>query len=606
MVVSPPSPPTGLDAQFPIAIQPAASLTNLSMPQKGNFLGFSVELSVVGQILGLNSSFLAPPFLNYIANLKERIGFGPSIRVGGNTQDQSTMYDYTFPDKYGHPQMVYKWYDTVNGNPTGTPNINFAEELIYTMGNITGLLGTTWFFGLQFDQPYNDSNALVVAETIETVLGDHLISLQLGNEPDLYASHLRRPSNYSIQDYFTEFQSYLGNLEASPTPNKKIILGPSVCCDWTTDQVFEAGYLSQFGNYLNVVGLMHYPNNNCAIGGAIAPQDALDAYLTHQSALTFAQLYSGVIPEAEAAGLPLVLLETNTASCGGFPGISDAFTAPLWAIDNALMLASVNLTNMMLHIGGQSDSYNPFTPPPGNMSAYSQWTTGAIYYATLAVAEAIGSSNLSQIIDMQTSSEFRPAYAIYESGVPTRVALFNYASDDTGASDYQAVVTLAGATVPAEVYVRYLSAPSIAEKFNITWAGQTMGGVFQSDGRLQGTQVTETIECDTTNNQCLIPMRAPSFALVFLSQSALTASSPSTSSTLTFATTSLTKKVGAGNILVNPAVLATMNGEGGPGTRYLGSTGKSNASAGARQFVIPAMGSLLGLAIGCVLAAGLR
>lgn len=128
--------------------------------------------------------------------------------------------------------------------------------------------------------------------------------------------------------------------------------------------------------------------------------------------------------------------------------------------------------------------------------------------------------------------------------------------------------------------------------------------MFQSDGRLQGEQVTETIECDTTNNQCLIPMRAPSFALVFLSQQALTASSPPTSSTLTFATTSLTKA--GGNLLVNPSVLATMNGEGGPGVRYVGSTGKSNVSAAGRQFVIPALGSLLGLAIGCVLAARLR
>lgn len=185
------------------------------------------------------------------------------------------MYDYTFPDKYGRPQMVYKWYNTVNGNPTGTPNINFAEELLYTMSNITSLLGTSWyvarvlplkpahevclypklrrFFGLQFDQPYNDSNAMIVAETIESVLGDHLVSLQLGNEPDLYADHLRRPSNYSIQDYFTEYEAYLTNLASSSTPNKKIILGPSVCCDWTTDQVFDAGYLTQFANYLNVV-----------------------------------------------------------------------------------------------------------------------------------------------------------------------------------------------------------------------------------------------------------------------------------------------------------------------------------------------------------------
>lgn len=84
----------------------------------------------------------------------------------------------------------------------------------------------TRYFGLQFDQPYNDTNAMWVAETIEQVLGDHLISLQLGNEPDLYGNHGRRPSTYSIQDYFTEFQSYLGNIDANPIPNKKIILGP--------------------------------------------------------------------------------------------------------------------------------------------------------------------------------------------------------------------------------------------------------------------------------------------------------------------------------------------------------------------------------------------
>lgn len=82
------------------------------------------------------------------------------------------------------------------------------------------------YFGLQFDQPYNDSNAMWVAETIEQVLGDHLISLQLGNEPDLYGNHGRRPTTYSIQDYFTEFASYLGNIDANPIPTKKIILGP--------------------------------------------------------------------------------------------------------------------------------------------------------------------------------------------------------------------------------------------------------------------------------------------------------------------------------------------------------------------------------------------
>lgn len=54
------------------------------------------------------------------------------------------MYDNTFLDSWGKPQMVQKWYDVVNGNPTGTPNINFAEELFYTMGNITKLVDVQW------------------------------------------------------------------------------------------------------------------------------------------------------------------------------------------------------------------------------------------------------------------------------------------------------------------------------------------------------------------------------------------------------------------------------------------------------------------------------
>ena len=38
--------------------------------------------------VGTNSSFLSPIFLNYLANIRERAGQGPIVRVGGNSQDQ--------------------------------------------------------------------------------------------------------------------------------------------------------------------------------------------------------------------------------------------------------------------------------------------------------------------------------------------------------------------------------------------------------------------------------------------------------------------------------------------------------------------------------------
>lgn len=97
------------------------------------------------------------------------------------------------------------------------------------------------------------------------------------------------------------------------------------------------------------------------------------------------------------------------------------------------------------------------------------WTTGAIYYSTLVVAEAFGKSNASQIIDLNLPSEYQPGYAIYENGVPTRVALINFVTDASGASDFNGVISFNGGTVPDHVAVRYLEAPSVSEKFNIKW-----------------------------------------------------------------------------------------------------------------------------------------
>ncbi|KAJ7727068.1 hypothetical protein B0H16DRAFT_1591312, partial [Mycena metata] len=47
------------------------------------------------------------------------------------------------------------------------------------------------------------------------------------------------------------------------------------------------------------------------------------------------------------------MLETNTASCGGFLGISDSFTTVLWGLDYALQMAHSNFSGAMFHLGGR-------------------------------------------------------------------------------------------------------------------------------------------------------------------------------------------------------------------------------------------------------------
>ncbi len=238
-------------------------------------------------------------------------------------------------------------------------------------------------------------------------------------------------------------------------------------------------------------------------------------------------------------------------------------------------------------------TFQPFTPPPSNQSSEG-WTTGSVYYSTLVVAEALGSSNVSQIVDLNADNGniFAPAYAVYEKGAPTRLVLFNYVDDNTGASTYQATINMNGSSLLSNtVQVRYFSATTVAEKYDITWAGQTLGSSFASDGRLSGNVSTVPINCDTTAQTCTIPVYAPSIAVVFLTPQALTDSTPATTVTQTYSTT----VIGTGSATVDPGALSTGNGQsGGSG---LGSTSPGSSSAGERRRDIGVMGWVMGLMI---------
>ena len=83
----------------------------------------------------------------------------------------------------------------------------------------------------------------------------------------------------------------------------------------------------------------------------------------------------------------------------------------------------------------------------------------------LMVAEALGPSNASQVVDLglNFNNEFTPGYAIYENGNPTKVVLVNYMADPSGASNTVVNIMIGGGnngpnTTPTSVSVRYLAA----------------------------------------------------------------------------------------------------------------------------------------------------
>ena len=127
--------------------------------------------------------------------------------------------------------------------------------------------------------PFNDSVnwRLTIAEKSQQILGDNLLGLQAGNEPDFYAMFVplfflypsflinfesvsrngHRPSTYAAQDYANDVGNLIQAMEAhSGIPVKNMLISPSVATGpWTPEQVWDTGFLDTYNSYLSALAV---------------------------------------------------------------------------------------------------------------------------------------------------------------------------------------------------------------------------------------------------------------------------------------------------------------------------------------------------------------
>src|ERR1700722_12675668 len=156
---------------------------------------------------------------------------------------------------------------------TQTPPLLFTPEILYMMGNISALIDVYWFLGEYsravsnphsnniFDAgiPFNDTTnwRLAIAQTGQAVLGDYLLGLQTGNEPDLYAAHGHRPATYAPQDYMNELSSLIQAMnDPADAKNRNILIAPNIATGaWTPQMMIDAGFVAQFSQNLYSVAV---------------------------------------------------------------------------------------------------------------------------------------------------------------------------------------------------------------------------------------------------------------------------------------------------------------------------------------------------------------
>ena len=297
--------------------------------------------------------------------------------------------------------------------------------------------------------------------------------------------------------------------------------------------VLQSGWLDQYKQQLKYITLQHYPQDNCRGTTAFGIQH----YLVHANTVSLAQWQQPGIQLAFQAKKQVLMDEFNSVSCGGVDGISNVFGASLWTADYALQMASVGYSGAYLHVRERGITYNMFDPPAGVAGAAGAWTTNSPFYGMLPVAAALQSANGSRVVDlniknsMTDATQVHAGYAIYD-GTGNNVhslVIINFKDVQGTMSDY----AVDKAFIPASygnVTIRYLAAPSIAEKTNIAWGAQTYAGVGDANpvpATFASSVADKTVEC---SQGCTIQVPGPGLAVVFVGESGASVAN-STSST---------------------------------------------------------------------------
>ncbi|KAI1499520.1 glycoside hydrolase superfamily [Biscogniauxia marginata] len=384
--------------------------------------GYSIEP------VWLDSYTSTPLTANLMSIIANVTGKPPPIRVGGNTADQTYVYD------------------TLS---TGNDSVSVPDPLHAETFNITPNWFDTWadYFPESTDLIYtlnlavNDSAwAIAVAEAraAHAALGDKLVMFELGNEIDHFINKGWRDANWSVATYTEQFRNLTGQIlgsdwyqgiaeESRPKFQAGVIADPP----WVPDQQdeiddFSVANLTQAfasegsgidEDIVETYATHLYPQSTCDTPRWLRMR--LDLLSNHTTLWLNVSQFGPQVEAAEATGKTLVMGETNSVSCSGRSGISDTFGAALWGVDYVLMGAALGIRKLYFHLGAQSE-YSAFTPLAYEFKNESlESGIRAPWYAHYFIAKTVATLAPEQELSIAAlpganSSELS-GYAIYSS-----------------------------------------------------------------------------------------------------------------------------------------------------------------------------------------------
>jgi hypothetical protein len=307
-----------------------------------NFIGLSYETYQL-----TDPSFFSIENTGLIAQFRALTPNGV-LRLGGNTSD----IGYWKPTP-NSPRPTINVRDTGGGEPTSQLAFSITPEAIHNLRAFLDATGWTCIYGINLGTN-TPARAAEEAAVVSSTLGDKLQYFQIGNEPDLFSTHLRDKATWSADLYMDEWLAE-ANAIRSAVPTARFGLPDTAGNpDWYTTIVTRLLALS---NPPNIAALSHH----YYIGGPPSSPDMTIEHILSPNPHVL-QLAGNIrtaaarLTAASMSGeahktIPYRMTEGNTCYRGGKPGVSDVFAASLWAADYLLSLASNGYAGVHLHGG---------------------------------------------------------------------------------------------------------------------------------------------------------------------------------------------------------------------------------------------------------------
>jgi hypothetical protein len=287
--------------------------------------GLSIEYPLMERALG-SAPCPSPTLVRTLRALGS-----PTLRIGGDSQDlagPTPAYHYPVPPSF--------WA---------------------TVGCLARETGTQLTVGLNFAEgPIADEETTIAAA--EQAIPAAQLTFSLGNEPDLYGiSHILpnepgftvpayRPSPWTAGEYAAEWAARRTQLGAIR------IEGPDLA---------GIGWRVRMGRLLredppSTMTVHAHPTVAC---GSAGPPTTAARLLSKHTSVGLVEKYDWLLATARAAHRAAVISESNSASCGGKPGVSDTPVAGVWAARYVVAALLRGWSQVRFHMA--ATSYDPFT-----------------------------------------------------------------------------------------------------------------------------------------------------------------------------------------------------------------------------------------------------